>query len=88
MKRIFKYPVNIVDFIEIEMPKGAEILSFQTQYEQPCIWAIVDPEAETEMRKFRVCGTGHELSAHLGKFIGTTQVSGGRLVWHLFEDAS
>jgi hypothetical protein len=52
-----------------------------------CIWAIVNPELENELRTFFVSGTGWDLSsAFSGKlidFYGT--VIQEPYVWHVFE---
>lgn len=88
-KTIWKFPV-LPDH-NIDMPIGAEILSVQTQNGIPCIWALVDPKAEKEVRKFEIFGTGHELECNENikrKFIGTfqpyLQMNLG-LVFHMFE---
>ena len=70
------------------MPKGAEILTVQTQNDTPCIWALVDPDSETETRHFEVYGTGHDIHCDMGierKYINTFQIQYGLLVFHLFE---
>lgn len=80
MKQIWKFTVENV----IEMPKGAEILTVQIQDSfNTCIWALVDPEEETEKRVFEVVGTGHKFDNANKKYIGTWQIS--MFVWHLFE---
>ncbi len=84
-KSIWKFNFKINDDVQIEMPKGAEVLSVQNQNEQPALWAICDTEAEKETRKFSISGTGHPINTDGKKFIGTFQMSGGALVWHLFE---
>lgn len=50
-----------------------------------CVWAIVDTEVETEARSIAVVGTGHEMGADNFKYIGTAQMRGGALIWHVFE---
>lgn len=87
MLKVFKYPVKIVDHVSIGMPEGARLLSFQCQGEQPCLWALVDPTAKKETRNFRFVGTGHPIEESPGslRFIGTAQMMGGSLIWHLFE---
>ncbi len=88
MKTIYKYQVVVTDEPEISMPRGAQILSFQTQNEQPCIWVLVNPdEPVLEIRKFYLRGTGHPIQINPSalRFIGTTQLMGGMLVFHLFE---
>jgi len=83
--KIFKYQVPIKDYCEIQMPKNTQILTFQSQYDIPCIWALVDPEQPIESRKFRIAGTGHEIKGKALEYIGTCQMMNGTLVWHLFE---
>jgi hypothetical protein len=90
---IWKYPLTISDFQLITMPTYAEILSVQVQNDIPCIWALVnpDPEAEMEMRRFEIYGTGHTIQFDMGvdrKYIGTFMTNNDKLVWHLFERIS
>jgi len=94
MKTIWKYPLGVADNIEprfaIEMPKDAEILCVQLQYGKPCLWAIVETTNENEMRYFVLHWTGHGWTANgigqvAAKYIGTYQLAGGELVFHLFE---
>ena len=85
-KSIWKFPVDAVDLFGVEMPEGAEILSVQVQRGTPCVWAMVDPGRKKETRNFVVYGTGHPVSnSGAKKFIGTFQLGGGDLVFHLFE---
>jgi hypothetical protein len=60
-KVIWKFELEPTDNQEIEMPKGAEILTAQNQVGIPCLWALVDPTAEKETRTFEVVGTGHPI---------------------------
>jgi len=85
--KIYKYRVERVDHPVIQMPKGAHVLTFQNQREEPCIWAIVDPEVETEPRVFLLAGTGHPFPEDPTsvRHLGTAQFNGGNLVFHLFE---
>lgn len=86
MKRIYKFPFETNDMVDISMPEGATILCVETQGEQPCMWALVDPDAPELNRKFRVFGTGHPVyDAEMLKFIATYQLQGGALVFHIFE---
>lgn len=87
MKTIWKFPVQIGDFFEIEMPKGAKILHFGIQYDGPQMWVLVDSEVAKEKRQFMLVGTGHDIH-HIGaplKYIGTVLMASDSLVWHLFE---
>lgn len=86
-KQIWKFPINLDKSI-VQMPKDAEILTIQTQNDTPCIWALVNPENANESRHFEVYGTGHNIYYEMGidrKYIGTFQLHGGSLVFHLFE---
>lgn len=85
MLKVFKYPVPVADLFELEMPKDAQILTVQTQDEDMQMWALVDPESPTELRHFRLAGTGHSIIHTVKRYIGTFQIRGGRLVFHLFE---
>jgi len=86
MKVIYKYPLDIRHHQEIEMPSGSEILTVQSQGEMGCLWAMIDTEKEIkEMRIISVVGTGHEVPPDCVKYIGTFQMAGGALIWHVFE---
>lgn len=83
MKTIYKYAAPVKDDLTIRMPVGAQVLCVQVQGDGPQIWALVDSDGETEMRRFRWRGTGHPAEG-LGRYIGTVQLQGGLLVFHLF----
>jgi len=88
IKTIWKFEMEVTDIQEIALPIGAEILSVQAQREQPCLWVLVDPEAEKELRTFETFGTGHHVFYDMGverKHIGTYQLKDGALVFHVFE---
>lgn len=70
----------------IVMPKGAKVLCVKTQNEMPYLWAEVDPEADTEVRKFAIFGTGESIPVKRPMtYIGTYMVHGGNYVWHVYE---
>lgn len=85
MRTVWKYELAIDDYIDVEIPKGAEILTFQIQSDKPCIWCLVDPNVEKETRRFRLAGTGHDIKEDNLKYIGSCQVHEGVLIFHLFE---
>jgi hypothetical protein len=91
MEVVWKYPLEATFLNEIMMPKGSRILCVQTQKECPCLWVLVPEEEgkkpdDFECRKFVVVGTGHPLeSLWSSTYIGTVQVAGGQLVFHIFE---
>lgn len=85
MHSIFKYKIEPI--IELELPKGAEILTVGPQGSEIYLWAKVDPSAETEIRRFVGFGTGHDIPDKLDlTYIGTTFF--GSLVFHIFEDTT
>jgi len=86
--RVWKYNIPIKDHFSLLLPENAEILSFGVQNEQPNIWVLVRNVKPLIERKFRFCGTGHEISEYHKeklKFIGTVMMMNDSLVWHLFE---
>ena len=87
MQTIWKYEIPIADEFTLMLKKGGRILCVQVQRGIPCIWVIVDTEAEEEARCFMLRGTGHELAASSGTYyyIGTFQLGNGDFVGHLFE---
>ena len=86
MKSIFKYKLGTTGLQDIEFPKGAELLSAQAIGEEIYIWAKVDPEQHMEKREIRVIGTGHQVyDDEKLRHLGTTQMCGGTLIWHVFE---
>jgi len=89
MKTIFKYDIEVKDDITVMLPQWAKVLSVQVQDDKPKIWALVDTAMALEERRFKLYGTGHPISAYdtdgTFKFVGTFQLRGGQLVFHLFE---
>jgi hypothetical protein len=88
MKAIWKYEIK-PDIKKYKMPKGAEILSLQTQFGVPCIWVLVDENEKESYKELEIFGTGHKIPDLEGnkerKFIGTFLVGGDNLVFHAFE---
>jgi hypothetical protein len=83
MRTIWKFPFEIADDIPLELPVGAEVVHVDTQGGQPCIWALVDPEAPKEKQHFRIHGTGHPIDDPEFQYVASFQQS--RFVWHLFR---
>ncbi len=91
-REVRKYPVEVDGRSELRMPKGAQILKFESQLEVTAnpkirntnlvLWALVDPRAPDETRYLRVVATGEKLSVPLA-YYGTVEV--GFFVFHLFE---
>lgn len=97
--RIFKYIFDISDSLtytmakghraSIAMPEGARVLDVQMRHDVPCIWALVNPNSAPVDRIFRLYGTGHSIqSDDIDNYshVGTFQMAGRALVFHLFEE--
>lgn len=79
-KKIWKYELGSTT----SLPIGAEILDIQVQGEQICLWAAVDPDAETEMRYFQIVPTGGEIKLK-PRYHYLKTIQEGALVWHVCE---
>jgi hypothetical protein len=91
MRTIWKYELLTTDEQTVLMPMLAELLAVQVQNDKPCVWALVDPEQKQTRRGFRVYGTEQSLpntTALAGKYVGTYQLEGGSLVFHVFDMGS
>jgi len=94
MKVIYKYQIKDPHDIQFEMPTGAKILTVQIQMGSfVTIWALVDPNADLVIRRFRLIMTGEEIDdieIDDLKYVGTVQtkhnmIEGQVIVGHLFE---
>ncbi len=83
-KTIWKYPAGPGRWTHL-MPAGAEILSVQVQRKDVQMWVLVDARKPNEAREFVAYGTGHPMPDDPGKFVGTFQIEGGDLIFHLFD---
>ena len=85
MKTIFKYPLSTTDEQVIDMPADAEILCVQVQRDVPCVWARVTDGPCCKPVKILVFGTGHPIEQNPGRYVGTYQLHGGAVVFHVYE---
>lgn len=81
MKTVWKYKLRP----EIEIPRGAEVLSVHEQRGELWIWAVVNPNNRSEKRGFAVFETDEDVPDMSLKFIGTVLLNHGRSVQHVFE---
>lgn len=87
MKKIYKHRLKGLEEELIILPKGAEILSVNNQFEHLVIWVLFDTnERDDELRKIVTYRTGQEItdSENLN-FIDTVLFDQGNLVIHIFE---
>lgn len=99
MRTVHKFPLEILDEQEVDMPPGSQPLSVGVQHgpDGPTLvaWAMVDtnatrvgvPMGTTFRRRFYIRGTGHQLRPEIEAqfFIGTVAWPGGGLIWHVFD---
>lgn len=73
--------------VELELPRGAWVLDFQVQDSEIRLWAVVDPNADKEIRRYLVQGTGHPITQveDLDDLVWEATVQRGSYVWHIFE---
>jgi hypothetical protein len=87
---IFKYVLAHHGNLATQMPKGAKVLHVGVQYQNLCLWALVDIEQPVERRWFSVYGTGEALGkqSNSQNYIGTAEMMVGMTstIWHVFED--
>jgi hypothetical protein len=89
LQRVYKYPLlPLGDWISVMMPEGAEPLCVQVQNGDPCMWARVTVGNPPTTHHFRIAGTGQDLGSNVGKHIGSVQLYGGALVFHVFADGA
>lgn len=83
---IWKFPLEVTDEQIIEMPMPGQSLSVQIQDGIPCLWALVNPGSPRCRVRVQTFGTGNPIDedSPLGQFVGTYQLQGGSLVFHVF----
>lgn len=82
---IWKFTITEVRTV-ILAPEGARFLTVAEQYGKPQLWARVDDSRPiVVVGEVYLCGTGTEVPADAGAYIGTAICAGGSLVFHAFE---
>lgn len=81
---IWKFPLVVADEQIIETPEINQPLTVQVQHGTPCLWSMVDPDSRRIKVRVRIFGTGHAGVTSEMLYVGTFQVSGGALVFHVF----
>lgn len=92
MHKVFKYQLNFLQDVDnLMLPEEADVLRVGFDGAgKMCLWALVDPDADTEKRTFIIRGTGHDLDVenqqvvYLGS-IEDTRHPGAWFIWHIFE---
>ena len=82
--KIFKYEIFPGE-ISVALPKGAKILTAQAQRDRVMLWALVEPNAPTEIRRFYTYPTGTDIEGSPGDYISTFKLYDRELAFHVFE---
>jgi hypothetical protein len=84
----FKVPIgNRPSFETVMMPARSEIVHVGNQGDDVYAWAIVDAaETEPEKRRLGAFPTGFHVETQSAAYVGTTELYGGTIVVHVFED--
>lgn len=86
MKKIYKYKIEILDEQEIFIPCYHTILCIKLQSGTPYIWVEVEDDAPLQKVKFKLYGTGHEMSKERPEqYVGTILLNDDKLVYHLYR---
>lgn len=80
---------GFVNKFKFKMPINAELLYVDLDENNfPCIWALVYPEAEKEIRTFQLFVTEQEIPNDMGvvrKYVGSYRYRNGEFIRHIFE---
>lgn len=89
MKQIWKYPLQKETVQEVRMPVGAKILYCAMQNDVICLWALVNPENDKQLRTVAIFGTGHDIPHNITErdYYGTVLLNQDTLVLHIFVGA-
>jgi hypothetical protein len=85
---IWKVKLEVTDVQPLLLPP-CKFLSVATQHDSVCIWFLVpDTDAKRVLRNVYIVSTGQSCNFVLDKqFVGTFQMFGGNLIFHVFVDA-
>lgn len=81
-REVWKYTMLPEAFQRVIIPRGAQFLSIQMQFEEIVLWALVDPDASRVTTAFELVGTGSGSVTPDARYLGTVQF--GYMVWHFF----
>jgi hypothetical protein len=85
MNTVLKFPLSVSDLVDLEMPRGARLLSVGTIRAKPCVFALVDESNPPVTRRLRLTATSEPIPDPLPdwKFVGS--VSFGSNDCHLWD---
>jgi hypothetical protein len=86
MRKIFKYPLEIIDYQTVEIKSPAILLSVVGIDDKIMMYAMVDDLEYGIPVDVMIIGTGHAIKDDIDsyKFLGTVNLMNGRETWHVF----
>lgn len=84
MRSVFKYPLQVTDVQRVDTFEGWQPLVVQMQDGVPTLWALVDDKRPPRRQDVFIHGTGHPVFDEATNYVGTFQLEGGYLVFHVF----
>ena len=84
MSTIWKIPLAITDVQVVRVPQKSVVLAVHIQQGVPCMWIACDPDFPLEDLTVYTHGTGHTVNENVEVYVGTYQILGGDLVFHVF----
>lgn len=86
--RIWKYQMPVSEVFDMKLPKGAQIIRMAGENGMLWLWAVVDTQAEDEVRHFKAFKAGgtmpDDLSGH--EFVGMAHIYiQAELMLYIFE---
>ena len=88
MNTVLKFSLSISDHVDLEMPRGAQLLSVGMMRAKPCVWALVDETNPPVMRRLRLTATSEPIPDLIPgwKFVGSVIVGSNDChLWDLGE---
>ncbi len=73
----------LAEGVDVAMPSTTHLVSVQEQHGLITLWGLVEPDAPTVKRRFKIVGTGDRAVGPEDVYCGTVQM--GMFVWHVFE---
>lgn len=85
MRTIYKQELDIRDIQIITVPFGAKMLYLDKQKDTICVWYECETKNPYEERTIYCFGTGHEIPNIGLRYIGSTMMLNGEVVFHYYE---
>jgi len=84
MRKIYKYPLEIVDEQLVKLPEDSIILTVRVQRNKVYLWVEVDTTKPLLERIIYTRGTGQPVDDVHGVYLGTYEYFGGELIYHVY----